>query len=97
MSMNELGYLMRLHWERERPQELMQITDPDRFFTDLGEEIEADIQRRVDAEEYRTQDQISEDYLANLAHLTTLRARIEGEVLEEHFRIDRITQEQTQT
>lgn len=85
--MNEFGDLVQRHWERERPTELATIEDPQAYFTQVGEEIAAEIQRRVDAEEHHTQDEISEDYLANLAHLTTLRARIETEVLDEYLRV----------
>jgi hypothetical protein len=39
--MNHCGEMARQHWQRYRPVEYQAMTDPDAFFTDLGEQISA--------------------------------------------------------
>jgi hypothetical protein len=77
--MNHYGALALKHWQRERPAELAAIEDPDRFFTELGERVAAEIDRRSQALE----GPMSEDFLANLGMLNEARATAESDVLRE--------------
>lgn len=77
--MNHYGALALRHWETTRARELAQLENPDRFFTELGEQVAAEIQRRAQALEAP----MSEDYLANLGMLNEARAAAESEVLRE--------------
>jgi hypothetical protein len=77
--MNQYGTLALRHWQRARPAELAMIEDQESFFTQLGEEVAAEILRRSDA----LAGPMSEDYLANLGMLNEARATAESEVLRE--------------
>ena len=89
--MNHYGALAWQHWQRARTRELATISDPHRFFTDLGEQVAAEVQRRSQALETPT----GQDYLANLRMLTQARATAESDVLRELIFTD--PQEQTET
>ena len=77
--MNHYGALALRHWESTRARELAQLEDPQRFFTELGEQVAAEIQRRAQALE----GPMSEDFLANLGMLNEARATAESDVLRE--------------
>jgi hypothetical protein len=79
MVMNHYGAMALRHWENLRPQELATIEDPQQFFSELGEQVAAEVQRRATALE----GSVGEDYLANLGMLTEARTTAEAEVLRE--------------
>lgn len=77
--MNHYGALALRHWTLTRPAELATIEDPQRFFTELGEQVAAEIDRRSQVLE----GPLGEDYLANLGMLNEARATAESDVLRE--------------
>ena len=77
--MNHYGALALQHWQRTRAAELATIEDPQRFFTELGEQVAAEIDHRSQALE----GQLGGDFLANLGMLNEARATAENEVLRE--------------
>lgn len=81
--MNFYGILASQHWETYRPRELAEIEDPDAYFTDLGAQISAEIDRRTNAEQQRSGLATSADFLANLRAHTTARQPIVEEVLRQ--------------
>jgi hypothetical protein len=78
--MNHYGAMALEHWRRARAVELALIEDQERFFTELGEQVAAEVLRRSEALEPAS---LSEDYLANLGALNEARATAESEVLRE--------------
>jgi hypothetical protein len=79
MPMNHYGELALRHWQNARPQELATIEDQERFFTDLGEQVQNEILRRAQ----ELESPMGEDYLANLGMLNEARATAESDVLRE--------------
>ena len=50
--MNSYGKQLQSHWERYAPQQYAELTDPETYFTELGERVEAEVvetQRRLEA------------------------------------------------
>jgi hypothetical protein len=82
MRMNHYGEMAREHWARMRPKELATIEDPDRFFTELGRQIE---DRIVSLALELEQDTGTDDYLANAAMMHTARRMAEDQVIREMF------------
>ena len=80
-SMNRYGRLAQQHWAKWRPNQLSQIPDPETFFTDLGEEVE----RQIEALEIALagDDPGGEDYLEKVGRLRTARMTAESQVLRE--------------
>ncbi len=77
--MNDYGARALEHWQRARPVELATIADPERFFTDLGRQIQAEIQRRVDSQELPE----SDDFLETFGLLNAGQAAVESDVMRE--------------
>ena len=79
--MNRYGRLAQQHWAKWRPNQLSQIPDPETFFTDLGEEVE----RQIEALEIALagDDPGGEDYLEKVGRLRTARMTAESQVLRE--------------
>jgi hypothetical protein len=44
--MNHHGQQAQLHWSRHLPASYSRLEDPDRFFTELGEQADAEIEGR---------------------------------------------------
>ena len=78
--MNRYGALAMSHWQTWRPSAYAQIEDPSRFFTELGEQVELEIQAREDAT--RTAPPTG-DYLSSVGHLNMTRQMAEEAVLAE--------------
>ncbi len=79
--MNQYGTLAWSHWEKFRPRELSQMSDPPRFFTNLGQQIE---QRIVELEESLEQAYpAQEDYEARIGQLNQIRADAKDQALRE--------------
>ena len=79
--MNSYGAMARDHWTRWRPSQLAQITDPETFFTRLGETVEADIDQM--ATDLAGPDPAGEDYLKKLGRLRMSRFTAESIVLRD--------------
>lgn len=81
--MNHYGAQMMRHWQGERGPEYRELEEPERFFTQLGEEI-AD---RVESRERSLAGAVpeGEGYLGRLQRLNTARLQAEGEVVREYL------------
>jgi hypothetical protein len=79
--MNHYGMIAQRHWARWLPSRYALITDPDSFFSTLGQEA---AQRIEDlATELAGSDPPGEDYLAKAGRRTMARLRAEEVVLPE--------------
>jgi hypothetical protein len=78
---NQYGAIARQHWKRWRPASYAAISDPQTYFTDLGERA-ADAITRLQAQ-MRAQEgnPPGEDYLARVARLNAIRKQAEEIVL----------------
>jgi hypothetical protein len=79
--MNRYGRLAQQHWAKWRPNQLSQIPDPETFFTDLGQEVETQIEALEIA--LAGNDPGGEDYLDKVGRLRTARMTAESQVLRE--------------
>lgn len=79
--MNWYGRLAQQHWAKWRPNQLSQIPDPETFFTDLGEEVETQIEALEIA--LAGEDPGGEDYLEKVGRLRNARMTAESQVLRE--------------
>jgi len=78
---NQYGALARRHWMRWRPASYAAITDPETYFTDLGEQAAGEITRLWAQMRARHGNPPGEDYLARVARLSALRKQAEEVVL----------------
>ena len=79
--MNPYGAQARQHWQTHLPDRFAQIQDSETFFTDLGEQIEQQIQQEATA--LAGPDPADETYLDKVGRLNTARATAESKVLRE--------------
>lgn len=79
--MNQYALMAKSHWARWLPARYAQLTDPDSFFTTLGEQAEAQIADLM--MELAGDDPPGEDYLVKLGRLNMARLRAEEIVLRE--------------
>jgi hypothetical protein len=79
--MNRYGRLSQQHWAKWRPNQLSQIPDPETFFTDLGEEVETQIEALEIA--LAGDDPGGEDYLEKVGRLRAARMTAESQILRE--------------
>lgn len=79
--MNRYGRQAMRHWMQFDPDRYAQISNPEAFFTDLGEEVIQEIETRTRALEGR--DLPGESYLEKIGRLQMTRFTVEGEVLRE--------------
>lgn len=79
--MNRYGRLAQQHWAKWRPNQLSQIPDPETFFTELGAEVESQIEALEIA--LAGDDPGGEEYLQKVARLRTARMTAESQVLRE--------------
>ena len=77
--MNRYGVMARSHWARWLPQRYATISDPDSFFSTLGQETA----RQIDelAAELAGDDQPGEGYLEKAGRLTAARSQAEEIIL----------------
>jgi hypothetical protein len=77
--MNRYGVMARSHWARWLPQRYATISDPDSFFSTLGQETA----RQIDelAAELAGEDQPGEGYLEKAGRLTAARSQAEEIIL----------------
>lgn len=81
-TMNHYGAQALKHWQTHRPRELAQIEDQTRYFTDLGDRIAAEINRRRNAAEHQSQAGQTLEFLANLQSLNAASS-VADEVMRE--------------
>ena len=79
--MNRYGLMAQRHWEQWLPQRYATISEPDSYFSTLGQEV---AQRIEDLTvELAGDDRPGEEYLAKAGRLTAARSRAEEIVLPE--------------
>lgn len=71
-TMNRYGQQAMEHWRTHRPAAYAQLEDPTAFFTRIGSELEATIERLTD--QIAGPDLPGEDYLDKVARLNTARS-----------------------
>ena len=81
--MNRYGVMARSHWARWLPRRYATISDPDSFFSTLGQETEQQIDEL--ATELAGQDQPGEGYLAKPGGLTAARSQAEEVILPQQI------------
>ena len=81
--MNRYGVMARAHWARWLPQQYAAISDPDSFFSTLGQETEQHIDDL--AAELAGDDQPGEDYVAKAGRLTAARSQAEEIILPQQI------------
>jgi hypothetical protein len=79
--MNQYGAMARAHWARWLPGRYATISDPDSFFSSLGQEAATRISDL--ALQLAGQDQPGEEYLAKVGRLNMARLQAEELVLPE--------------
>ncbi len=79
--MNEYGAMARDHWRRWRPASYAEITDPDSYFTDLGDRVAQEISGLWAELRARSGNPPGEDYIARVGRLNALRKQAEEIVL----------------
>ena len=77
--MNRYGAMARSHWARWLPQRYATITDPDSFFSAVGQETARQIDELT--AELAGEDQPGEGYLATVGRLTAARSQAEEIIL----------------
>jgi hypothetical protein len=79
MTMNHYGAMAQQHWQKVRAEEYALIEDPERFFSELGEQVAEMVQQRMD-QLLETQPR-AEGFVAELARQQTARGTAEDETL----------------
>lgn len=79
--MNRYGRQAQAHWAKWRPNELSQFSDPETFFSNLGLQVETEVDQLAAA--LAGDDPGGEDYLAKLGRLRMARFTAEAQVLRE--------------
>ncbi len=77
--MNRYGAMARSHWARWLPQRYAAISDPDSFFSTLGQETARQIEEL--AAELAGDDRPGEGYLEKAGRLTAARSQAEEIIL----------------
>jgi len=78
---NEYGAMARDHYRRWRPASYAEITDPDGYFTDLGDRVAQEICDLWAGLRARAGNPPGEDYLSRVGRLNALRKQAEEIVL----------------
>lgn len=79
--MNRYGLMAQQHWAQWLPQRYATISEPDSYFSTLGQEVQTQIEDLM--LELAGDDQPGEEYLAKAGRLTAARSRAEEIVLPE--------------
>ena len=79
MSMNRYGVIAQRHWAQWLPRQYASISDPESFFTTLGEEVARQIDDLTD--ELVGEIRQSDSYLAHVGRLFAARAIAEELIL----------------
>jgi len=78
---NEYGAMARDHCRRWRPASYAEITDPDSYFTDLGDRVAQEISDLWAGLRALSGNPPGEDYIARVGRLNALRTQAEEIVL----------------
>jgi hypothetical protein len=81
--MNQYGAMARSHWARWLPQRYARISDPDSFFSTLGQETAMQIDEL--AAQLAGEDQPGEGYLEKAGRLTAARSQAEEIILPQEI------------
>jgi len=79
--MNRYGTQAMRHWQQTDPARYQQIPDPETFFTELGAQVESEIQALADA--IAGPDRPGESYLQKVGRLNMARFNAESDILRE--------------
>ena len=79
--MNRYGLMAQRHWAQWLPQRYATISEPDSYFSTLGQDVAQQIEDLT--LELAGDDQPGEEYLAKAGRLTAARSRAEEIVLPE--------------
>ena len=79
--MNRYGLMAQRHWEQWLPQRYATISEPDSYFSTLGQEVAQQIEELT--LDLAGDDQPGEEYLAKAGRLTAARSRAEEIVMPE--------------
>jgi hypothetical protein len=79
--MNQYAAQARRHWQTHLPERYRQIEDPDKYFTEMGEQIAQQIQDTARA--IAGPDPEQETYLAKVGRLNMARLTAEDQTLRE--------------
>ena len=79
--MNRYGTQAMRHWQQTDPARYQQIPDPETFFTELGEQVESEIQALADA--LAGPDRPGETYMEKVGRLNMARFNAESDILRE--------------
>ncbi len=79
--MNSYGQMALDHWAQWRPNQLAEIPDPETFFTQLGETVEADVDQMTT--DLAGPDQRGEGFMGKLGRLRMARFTAESIVLRD--------------
>ena len=80
---NRYGAMARSHWARWLPQQYTTISDPDSFFSKIGQEAARQIDELTT--ELAGDGQPGEDYLARAGRLTAARSQAEEIILPQQI------------
>ncbi|WP_020498855.1 hypothetical protein [Sciscionella marina] len=85
--MNQYGAKAMTHWRRWLPDRYAQITDPQTYFTELGEQMAFEIDHLASAltEQHTSEDPPSGDFLKNYRQRNTARQTAESTILREYL------------
>jgi hypothetical protein len=78
---NRYGLMAQRHWAQWLPQRYAMISEPDSYFSTLGQEVETQIEELT--LDLAGNDQPGEEYLAKAGRLTAARSQAEEIVLAE--------------
>jgi len=79
MQMNKYGRMAQAHWNQWLPERVAAMTDPQTFFSMLGEEVQRQIHELSAA--IAGADKPGEQYLEKLGRLRTAQMTAESEIL----------------
>ena len=77
--MNRYGMRARDHWKQHLPTRYSKLNDPDRYFEELGEQIQERVEELMEAKRQPS----SNDFLANLQGLNMSKFEAEAEAMRE--------------
>ena len=80
-AMNRYGTQAMRHWQQTDPARYQQIPDPETFFTELGEQVESEIQTLANA--LAGPDRPGETYMEKVGRLNMARFNAESDILRE--------------
>jgi len=77
--MNRYGVRARNHWKQHLPTRYSKLDDPDRYFEELGEQVQQRIEELMEAKRQPS----TNDFLSNLQALNMSQFEAEAEAMRE--------------